>query len=123
MIYKFVLELELGQSTVNLTDRHNNILPVEIQQHNVITTISTDIELPNKIKVHIQNASSESEIKLVGASLGHIKFNKHNLSKLFVYHHPYGLNRDTTWKFGSLVEFEFFEHSAIKYHLLIGTTI
>lgn len=123
MKYKFVMELELDQSTVTLTDRYNQDLAIEVQRNENTATISTDIELPNKIKVHIQQANSKSAVTLLGASLGHIRFNKNNLSRLFVYHHPYGQNRNTTWEFGGLAEFEFFEHSAIKYHLIIGTTI
>lgn len=122
MKYKFTLELDLGQSNVYLTDRNDQPLDTEIETNGNVTTIVTYIEIPNMIRVHI-NHNPDCPVELLGASLGHIKFQKSKLEKLFVYHHPYGQNKNTIWQFGGLAEFEFFEHSAIKYHLIVGTTI
>ena len=123
MKYELVFEFDLDQPDVSLTDRYDQALEFETQKINNVTVIRTNIELPNKIKVHIQNIDPPPKIKLLSVSLGHIKFLKNSLDKLFVYHHPYGENRNTVWEYGGLAEFEFFEHNAIKYHLLSGTVI
>lgn len=123
MKYKFVLELELDRAEFYLADRNNHRLEFDTTTNGNSSTITTDIELPNRIKLIIENPVPDSSIKIIGASLGNLRFNKHKLGDLFVYHHCYGQNRNTTWDLGGLVEFEFFEYSAIKYHLIRGTLI
>lgn len=123
MTYEITLTVDLGKATISAMDRFDQPLDIDIQTDNGITVISTDIELPNKIKIYVEGVDSDHAVTLLGASLGGIKFNKNKLDKLFVYNHPYGQNRSISWQFNGFAEFDLFEHSAIKYHLIMGTTI
>lgn len=123
MKYEFVLELKLDCAEFYIIDRNNQQIKVDTKTNNNISIITTSIELPNRIKFIIANPESNPIIKLIGASLGGIQFNKSKLDDLFVYHHRYGQNRSTIWDLGGMAEFEFFEYSAIKYHLIKGTLI
>lgn len=123
MTYEITLTVDLGKATISAMDRFDQHLDIDIQINNGITVISTDIELPNKIKIYVEGVDSDHAVTLLSVSLGGIRFNKNKLDKLFVYNHPYGQNRSTSWQFNGFAEFDLFEHSAIKYHLIMGTTI
>jgi hypothetical protein len=122
---EYNLELQFLKLNANLyfSDRFGNILKTDITRCEDLICTSTFITLPNKITVEILPTQEELNIKLVGVCLGKIKFNNNALEKIFIYYHPYGQSRSCDWNFGGKVEFEFFEHSAIKYHLIMGTTI
>jgi hypothetical protein len=122
---EYNLELQFLNLNANLyfSDRFGNILKTDTTRRGDQISTSTSITLPNKITVEISPTQEDLNIKLVGVWLGKIKFNNTALEKIFVYYHPYGQNKSCDWNFGGKVEFEFFEHSAIKYHLIMGSTI
>ena len=122
MKYKLVFEI-VGATTLNLKDRHGNNLETTIESQDTLTKISTYISLPNKITVDIPGSDKSPDIFLSGVWLGEIKFKHSALPHLFVYRHIHGENRSLNWNCPGQVEFEFFEYSPIKYHLLMGSTI
>jgi hypothetical protein len=120
MKYKLVIEVKNLISDVVLSDRSGQRLDTHVEV-GTTTKISTEILLPNKIFLIISD--SQLPIELIGVWLGEIKFKKNALEKLFVYNHKYGQSRNLTWDMEGTVEFKFFEHSPIKYHLLMGSAI
>ena len=122
---QYNLELQFSKLDANLcfSDRSGNILNTNTIQRGDLICMSASITLPNKISVKIEQPQQDIDITLVAVWLGEIKFNAKALEKLFVYHHAYGQNRSCDWNFGGRAEFEFFEASVIKYHLLMSTTI
>ena len=121
---KYLLELQFSKLNVDLhfSDRSGTSLDTNTTREDLIC-VSTFISLPNKITVESTCLQEALQIKLVGVRLGGIKFSNSTLEKLFVYNHPYGQSRSCDWNFGGKVEFEFFESSAIKYHLIMGSSI
>jgi hypothetical protein len=122
MKYKLILKI-LGATTLILTDRHGNDLETTTETQDTVTKISTYITLPNKIIAHIPESQQPTDICLSGVWLGEVKFKNSALTKLFVYRHAYGEGKSLHWNWPGQVEFEFFEHSAIKYHLIMGSTV
>ena len=123
MLYNLELQFSKLNTNLRFSDRSGNIFNTNTLQRGDLICMSTSINLPNKITVEIAQPQQDLDIKLVGVWLGEIKFNSKILEKLFVYHHAYGQNRSCDWNFPGKVEFEFFESCAIKYHLIMGTTI
>lgn len=122
---KYLLELQFSKLNVDLhfSDRSGTSLDTNTTRCGNRICVSTFITLPNKITVDITCLQEALQIKLSGVCLGRIKFSNSALEKLFVYHHPYGQSRSCDWNFGGKVEFVFFESSAIKYHLIMGSSI
>ena len=123
MLYNLELQFSKLNTSLRFGDRSGNILNANTLQRGDLICRSTLITLPNKITVEIAQPQQDRDIKLVAVWLGQIKFNTKALEKLFVYHHAYGQSRSCDWNFSGKVEFEFFEFCAIKYHLIMGTTI
>ena len=123
MLYNLELQFSKLNTNLQFSDRSGKILNISTLQRGDLICMSTSISLPNKITVEIAQPQQDLDIKLVAVWLGEIKFNTKALEKLFVYHHAYGQSRSCDWNFGGRAEFEFFESSAIKYHLIMGTTI
>lgn len=123
MNYQFELLVSATDVDLSMSDRYGHVLPVDIQSRDNLIHLSTEISLPNEIVVAVQKKSPNGHAVLEEVRLGNIRFNKNAMNDLFVYHHEYGMSRDTTWSFGGTANFSFFEFSAIKYHLLMKTRI
>lgn len=123
MQYKFSLLLSVKDTDFILSDRHGQILSPKITDHGDLVELTTDISLPNTIHLSLTKKSNHGSIVLKAVSLGHLKFNDSDLKKLFVYYHQFGSNRNVEWEYNGRVEFQIFEFSAIKYHLLMNTRI
>ena len=123
MNYRFEMLVSVTDVNLSMTDRHGHALPVDIPPQGNVIHLSTEICLPNEIVVAVQKTAPDGYVVLEEVRLGYIRFNKTALDNLFVYHHEYGMSRDTTWSFGGTANFSFFEFSAIKYHLLMKTKI
>lgn len=122
---EYLLELQFSKLDADLrfSDRFSNRLDADIIRRGDLTCFSILITLPNRILIEMFNKSQTSEVELFAVWLGGIKFKDSALERLFVYSHSYGKSRSSKWNFGGQVEFEFFESSAIKYHLIMGSTI
>ena len=122
---EYHLELQFFKLNANLcfSDRFGNVLKTNTTRQGDMTCMSTSITLPNRITIEISDTQEDLNIKLAAVWLGKIKFNNNALEKMFVHYHPYGQNKSCDWNFGGKVEFDFFEHSVIKYHLIMGSTI
>lgn len=123
MNYRFELLVSATDVDLSMSDRHGHALLVDSRTRGNLIHLSTEICLPNEIVVAVQKTAPDGYAVLEEVRLGNIKFNKTAMDNLFVYHHEYGLSRDTTWSFGGSANFSFFEFSAIKYHLLMKTKI
>ena len=122
---EYNLELQFSKLNADLcfANRYGSILKTDMIHRENTICVSTNITLPNKIIIEISKTREDFDIKLIGVWLGGIKFNNQALKNLFVYHHPYGQSRSCDWNFGGKVEFDFFEASIIKYHLVMRTII
>jgi hypothetical protein len=120
MIYQIDFLIETAEATVSVVDLTQ---VVKTQLSDKFTQLSMKIELPTDIKISIEKTSEQGMASIKEVRLGHIKFNKDQLSRLFVYSTSYGQCRDTVWLYNGLVTFSFFEFSAIKYHLLMNSKI
>lgn len=123
MQYNLQLAFSKLNTDLHFSDRSGNILNTKTIRHGDLVCVQTSITMPNKITVAIAQLQQDLNIKLVAVRLGEIKFNTTALQKIFVYNHAYGQSRSCDWNFPGNVDFEFFEASAIKYHLIMGTTI
>lgn len=117
------MELETIDMDYEFFDRTGSLLPVEISHIGNLCKIKTNICLPNRMIIQLKKKTQTGYTKLLQAKLGHVKFNNDCLTKLFVYYHTHGHNRCLEWIYDGRVEFEFFEFTATKYHLVIGTQI
>ena len=123
MLYQFELLLDTKNVILTARDRFNNPIPLNLSNQGTLVRITTDISMPNGITIGITKTDPSGIATLKSAWLGQIKFHNDSLSRLFVYHHEYGMARSCEWEFGGEVEFELFDHDPITYHLNMGTRI
>lgn len=123
MQYQLDLLLDVKDVNLSLSDRSGNNLVMDIAPEGNLVKVSTKVFLPNLIRLGISKTTDNGSATLESVWLGNVKFNKNALHRTFVYRHEYGENRSPQWEFNGNVEFEFFEYTAIKYHLLMGTRI
>jgi hypothetical protein len=123
MLYYLELLLDITDVKLTATDRLNNLIILDKTIQNNLVKVSAQISMPNVITLDISKSNDSASAILKSAKLGYIKFQNNDLTRLFVYHHEYGINRSCDWIYNGKVQFEFFEQDPIAYHLILGTKI